>query len=748
MKAKWLAALLAAVGLAAAIPALPAGAALHAGSVQTAADSGVIMKAGDSAPVTGMFPAQFDLREKGLVTSVKNQGSYGMCWCFASLSALEGTLLPEYPDIDLSEWGQAYYTYSDVFGFSDPEMTEARDILKSGGNGYMLAPILTRWIGPVLEKAYPFGDYAVLQPDLPAETLQALSVCHVSDFCFLEYDTKADDFASQINAIKQAVYDGNAVTFNYLNRSSAYTSSKDAFYDDGSVEANSYHAVSIVGWDDDFPASRFKDDPGRNGAWLMKNSWGTGWGDNGYFWMSYATKGVVESYYLKQEPVQRHNGMIMYDDFGMWTSFSEEETDEQMYCANVFTAEEDTYITSVMVCSGDADDYEITVYKDLFTGRIPDSGQEYGSASGKFDCAGYHTVDLEKPVHLKAGEKFSIVAKLSGKPGQHLACEAYMKITAEQPNGEVKVNETMVTEERLLESLTPGQSYYSTDGNRWHDMYDEETINETYTTGDISYKSYARVGNICLRALTQQAGTVVVSNYSSSIPAGTEIALEVVGADAIEYTINYGESFIYTEPFVITEDATVRAYACMLETNADGEVFPDKYYDVCTQHYSIQKAKISSMLETGSGEYLEFGQLDPHTYTAVWTKSTADFMPITTGQITCDAAEFSSGRITQADNTRGGLELHVSGEGLEDTLYVIYFTEDYMGDVDLDGAVNASDAAQVLIYAAAAGADQLTPETMPNAAWMERADWNGSRDVNASDAAGILIEAAERGVAS
>ncbi|MCR4645574.1 MAG: hypothetical protein K5695_09235 [Oscillospiraceae bacterium] len=746
MKIKWLTAVLAAAGLAAATSALPAGAALHPGTVQTANGS-VMVKAGDPAPVTQQFPAQFDLREKGLVSPVKNQGSYGMCWCFSTLSALEGTLLPQYPDIDLSEWCAAYYTYSDAFGFPDPEMTGTRDILKSGGNGHMLAPLLTRWIGPVQEQAYPFGDYTVLQPDLPAETLQALAVCHVSDFCFLNYDAESDDFAAQMNAIKKAVYDGNAVTLNYLNRSSAYTPSKDAFYDDGSVTTGTYHAVSVVGWDDDFPSSRFKDDPGQNGAWLLKNSWGTGWGDNGYFWMSYVSTNIVESYFLKQEPVQRHSGMLLHDDCGMWTFFSEDAEDEGMYCANVFTAEKDTYITSVMICSGGADDYEISIYKDLFLSRIPDSGQESGTTSGSFDCTGYHTVDLDEPVPLKAGEQFSIVAKLSGEPGKHLPCEAYMRYTKELPSGEIEVNETPLTEERLLRTLSAGQSYYSKDGNRWHDVYDEKSVTDSYTVGDTAYTSYTRIGNICLRALTQDAGTVIFSDYSSNIPAGTEIALSAVGADAIEYTINYGESFIYTEPFVLTEDATVRAYACMLETNDDGEVFPDKYYDVCTQHYSIRKAKISSILETGSGEYLSFEQLDPHTCTTVWTAETADFMPITTGQITCDAAEFSSGRITQADNTRGGLELHVSGEGMEDMLYVIYFTEDYMGDVDLDGAVNASDAAKVLIYAAAVGADQLTPETTPNAAWMERADWDGSSVVNASDAAGILIEAAWRGAA-
>lgn len=120
-------------------------------------------------------------------------------------------------------------------------------------------------------------------------------------------------------------------------------------------------------------------------------------------------------------------------------------------------------------------------------------------------------------------------------------------------------------------------------------------------------------------------------------------------------------------------------------------------------------------------------------------------MPITTGTITSDGGNFASGKLTMADCSQPALQMTVSGEGMEDCLYIIYFSDDIMGDVNLDGAVNASDAAQVLIYAAAEGSATLTPETTPDAAWLKRADWDKNGQPNASDAAGILIEAARRG---
>lgn len=47
------------------------------------------------------------------------------------------------------------------------------------------------------------------------------------------------------------------------------------------------HAVLIVGWDDNWSKTRFKHQPKSNGAWLVRNSWGDAWWDNGYFWVSY-----------------------------------------------------------------------------------------------------------------------------------------------------------------------------------------------------------------------------------------------------------------------------------------------------------------------------------------------------------------------------------------------------------------------------------------------------------------------------
>ena len=103
------------------------------------------------------LPEFYDYREEGRAVPVRDQGRYGTCWAFASLTALETSLMPE----QLLDFSRDHLNFQNHYNFS----------VEEGGSFIMSVAYLTAWQGPVLEKDDPYGDNRTLYG------LQA--VCHV-----------------------------------------------------------------------------------------------------------------------------------------------------------------------------------------------------------------------------------------------------------------------------------------------------------------------------------------------------------------------------------------------------------------------------------------------------------------------------------------------------------------------------------------------------------------------------------------
>ena len=208
-----------------------------------------------SKNITGL-PASFDLRSLGKVTPVKDEGSCGACWAFATYGSLESNLLPA-ETRDFSE-----NNLKDTSGFEVP--------WNGGGNSFMSTAYLARWSGPVNESDDPYNPNSGVSPaGLPVQK-------HVQEVQFLPARSGPTDNDN----IKNALMTYGAVFADFYMDQDApyYNSTTYAYYYNGDSTSNpSNHSITIVGWDDNFDKNNFGIAPPGNGAFIIKNSWGTSW---------------------------------------------------------------------------------------------------------------------------------------------------------------------------------------------------------------------------------------------------------------------------------------------------------------------------------------------------------------------------------------------------------------------------------------------------------------------------------------
>ncbi|MCD4670296.1 MAG: hypothetical protein K8S14_07610, partial [Actinomycetia bacterium] len=272
------------------------------------------------------------------------------------------------------------------------------------------------------------------------------------------------DDLSNIETIKTAIMTYGAIGTGFCSHS-AFLQSTVHYQPPGNPSLPN-HAVTIVGWDDNKPTQA----PEGLGAWLVKNSWGSGWGESGYFWISYYDKYSCRESYMGavsfQDVVRSEYAKIYYHDYHGWRATKEDVSE----AFNSFTPDEPgSLVATSFFSSADDAAYVVKVYGEFDGGQLLG---ELASQSGVVDHRGFHTVDLDAPLVLLPGQKFHIYVSLS--KGGH----GYDK-TADVPVL-LGASYRVIVES----SANPGESFYR-QGAVWHDLYE---LNNT--------------ANFCIKGLT------------------------------------------------------------------------------------------------------------------------------------------------------------------------------------------------------------------------------------------------------
>jgi C1A family cysteine protease len=380
------------------------------------------------------YPTSYDLRTMNKLTSIKNQGACGSCWTFATMASLESYGKPT------NDWN---------FSEQDANVNNGFDIGEcSGGNQDMATAYLARWDGPLSETdvPYPYGDGSPAA-DIIIEGFSPQK--HVQQVIFIPQRSSSLDN----DTIKYFIstYGAAYVSFYY---SSSYIDASDlSFYNN--VNTNTNHAVAAVGWDDDYSASNFRPDrqPPGNGAFLIRNSWGTGRHDNGYFWISYYDTSFIPRASLNNaESPDNYNTNYQYDPLGHISNSGYGST--TAWGANIFTAVGNSTLKAVGYHTNDANtNYEIYIYKGVTPG-YPTSGSLEATASGSQVYPGYYTAVLATPVSLSTDDVFSVVIKFMNSSYTYpIPIE---KVYNGYSSGAVS---------------NPGESFMSSSGSGWTDVY-------------------------------------------------------------------------------------------------------------------------------------------------------------------------------------------------------------------------------------------------------------------------------------
>ncbi len=196
-----------------------------------------------------VLPSSWDWRDHNGVTDIKNQGSCGSCWAFGTVAAFESAIK---------------IATGNSVNVSEQQLVSCRPSYGTCGGGY-----------------YAFGFY------------QGHGAGYTSDFPYTASNSRCKTVSEHEKAgtwayvgakgrqpttdeIKAAIYKYGVVSVT-VSASGAFGSYRSGVYN-ACNSGGTNHLVALVGWNDD------------DQAWILKNSWGKSWGDQGYMRIKYTGK--------------------------------------------------------------------------------------------------------------------------------------------------------------------------------------------------------------------------------------------------------------------------------------------------------------------------------------------------------------------------------------------------------------------------------------------------------------------------
>ena len=411
---------------------------------------------------------------------IKNQGKLGACWAFSNLAGLETNLaLSDYYNNKTAknyDFSERHLEYSTTKTFLNNEVNENgfNRAVGEGGSAFFAKAYLTNGMGAVDEKDMPYVDSNELisLSEIKNKTVTS-QVYDITEFSKPttteekeELKTKMKEQIKNYGGIDAAIHEGS----NCLNIETG------ALYCNDAETHISNHDVLIVGWDDDYNISNFKEGsrPTQNGAWIAKDSHGTNedrkytfaefkemlfkaaqstfeqqgitsaseitddfvkqyvekvgytiendkvyvkHNDNGYLYISYEDANIYSTLMgiTKAENSVNYDNIYQYDYLGAASAVT--FTSNNMYVASVFqkNTTKTEELTQVSISTPETVTCKVYV-NPKGTSKNKDDLKLVQLKQGDSTTidAGYHTLEFLNPVDI-SGENFVVAIEIQGK---------------------------------------------------------------------------------------------------------------------------------------------------------------------------------------------------------------------------------------------------------------------------------------------------------------------------------------------
>lgn len=440
---------------------------------------------GNNASSTSSYSLQNIIPENMII---KNQEETNSCWTFASLAALESNLALKNYKSSLSpivyDFSERHMEYATSKTFLDGINSKGfnREV-GSGGNAYLYMPYLTNGTGAIAEEDLEFENNENRINLIEIQNKDVIT--QVNDIVTFPSYSSSEDTTEIKLAIKEHIKSYGAVEAGIygaspLSSEDVYNKETGAIYCDNQFLYPVNHSVAIVGWDDNYSTENFVADnrPQNNGAWIIKNSWGTGerltvsemkkfifenfkeqegwtsqdeilteeallnferWGYtiegtgedaiatlqmgiDGFMYVSYEDHNIYSQLCGIQDAQSEvtYDNIYQYDQYGGAMPYTLGTS--KIYLATMFEKKSDNveYLDKVAIMT--AETYTCKVYVNPNgTSKSMNDLQQVQLKTGETETfgAGYHTIEFAEPIEL-TGENFVVVLEVQGSKSDNI----------------------------------------------------------------------------------------------------------------------------------------------------------------------------------------------------------------------------------------------------------------------------------------------------------------------------------------